>query len=293
MKKYQIERKYYISAGVLSFLVMIIWILNVTGLLYVFWNYAFSASYRSIFEYKAHGLNPDASIFTVIHKLIREYHWEFDYCMSESLTALSLIIPVLSSVTGLLLFRKYHSIYRFCLYRQESRRIFIRGEAVQTSLLMAGMVFIAVLVQYLLVYMLSKGMMYGNVGSHILLDWFGEDFYYTHPYMYWLLNCMIRCFLVPFCYGMMACGAALLCSSLQQTFWTANAYYYGAVLLTDVFRPYGGVVFDYFNPYVLMADGGSFFFVNYHTGIMIVTGAIMPLLAGLLCMEISYGKETG
>jgi hypothetical protein len=229
-----------------------------------------------------HRLAPGVSVCTVMKALFLEHNWEFDYYLSESSVLFSITLPLTSSFAGIVFNHKAMSIYECAVYREGKRAKFYMTEAIKTSVRISLCFFVPMLVQYAVLYFTAKGHMYGEVGVHLLLDFLGKQFYYLHPYLYWLMNVTLRFLVCPFCYGMLACGIGMHSSSAKETMWLSNVYYYGLMLIGLVCTPLFGNILNYINPFILLADGGSFWFVNYNSFFMTLVSAGIPLILGVI-----------
>jgi hypothetical protein len=54
------------------------------------------------------------------------------------------------------------------------------------------------------------------------------------------------------------------------------------MLIGLVCTPLFGNILNYINPFILLADGGSFWFVNYNSFFMTLVSAGIPLILGVI-----------
>ena len=282
--------KFYwkIITGLISvtFTLTVLWVLYKADLLYVAVNYLFKKEYREAFLYEIHGLTSDSGFIQIMYQLIKEHRWEFDYILSQAAAPLSIVIPMLASISGILLFLLKEELFQMSMYRSEGMKSFLTREGVKLSFVVAIGIYFGCLMQYGAAYIFAKGQMFGNTGSQFLLDIVSLDFYFQHPYLYWMISWFVRFFIAPFCYSLLSCSCGFLLSSLKNVIWASNLYYYGLSLAGIALMQFHSIGV-YISPYMFLTDGTAFHFVNYRTPVMMITGFVIPGIASMISLMVS------
>ena len=265
-------------------LIFLFWGLFQSGLLDVFWNYAFDSGYREVFNYDLHHLSPGASLLEVMKTLIDEYTWETDLFLQKCSIPFSIIMPLVVSLAGIEFMNKKNSIAGYAVYRTSGRSVYYFREAVLISAGYALAFALAAFAFFVIINSLSHGTFYGDVGCQMFLDLLSRQFYYSHPYMYWGLNYFFRFFILPFLYAFFSCSIAMSVSTYRNTFMISNLIHFTLTIGGNGLVPYLGSLTLYFTPYLLLTDGGAFAFNDYKTIPVLTVQVVLPLL--ISCMII-------
>ena len=289
MKKFKNIPKRYFILSLICFLVMTICILYETNIFFIVKNFIFNSEYRENFTLAESNIKTNINIFQVIHQVISNYDWKFDYSIIFGTNFFQLILPCIVSISGLVFYNKYHNIYNFSIHRNQNYKKYIKKEIRNESIKTSLSVFSAFLFFYILIIVITKGELstYG-MGRSLFLDVFGTSFYYANPYFYYLLDGLVRFFLIPFIYTYFSCSVSIIAKSKKQVFFISNIYYYGLSVIGFGLYYIFGEIAIYINPSVIMASGS---YSNVNTILLLFVSLIPLLIGNIILRGKTHAKE--
>ena len=230
-------------------------------------NYFTDEKYRSQAGYGNSVFWP-LGIFPMIWDWLTNSFIHFDYTIIFGTNLAQIFVPALASVAGICFYKHFHSVFQMSLYRVRKYDIYLLKEIS----VYAGKMALAFFVAYLLFYVFT--------GRELLLDILGDNFYYEHTYLYYILDGVVRFLYMPFVYAFLSCSLAVVCRSEKQVFLLSNIYYYGMTIVGFATYMSWGQASLYINPSVIMASG-SYYDIN--TWLLLLNNFIPVLFSlGLL-----------
>ena len=253
LKKY----KLYITILFSCLLIMILFTINETNIIYILKNFLSNVEYRENFALAESTIKENLNVFEVIQLVFSEYKWTYDYMTIWGTNIFQVLIPCLSAITGLLFFNKMHTIYKIALYRSQEKNTFkfFTKEAKKDSRKMAFSIFLSYLTFSFICLFISKGARNLSISRELFLDLLGDRFYYNHTYIYYLLEGFIRFYIVPFIYSMFSCALSLMYNNKKQVFFAPIVYYFGLTLFSLALQYIIGNFAIYINPTTIMVSG--------------------------------------
>ena len=143
--------------------------------------------------------------------------------------------------------------------------------------------FISFILFYIFAFLISKGETNIDITRCLFLDIFGESFYSNYTWFYYLLDGLVRFFIMPFIYSLFACIISLEAKSFKQAFVIPIGYYFCLSFISIILEQIFGNIALYFNPTMIMASG------DYHSINTILAFAI-HLLPIIICFIIVRKK---
>lgn len=270
----------YLLIGLFCLITMIITMLNETNIFYIVKNFIFNPEYRNNFTLAESNIKENISLTQVIIHVFSNYRWNFDYLIIFGTNLFQILLPIIVSVTGLIFYTKYNSIYKFALYRKEYKK-YLLSEIFKESFKMSIIIFSSYMVYYILLLLITKGNNYSFMQRTLFLDILGQNFYNNHLYLYYLLDGSLRFLIIPFIYSMLACSISIICKTKKQVLLISNIYYYGMSMIGFFMYYIIGDNSIYLNPSVIMASGT---YNNVHT-IMLFAIHLVPIIISVLILE--------
>lgn len=278
------KNKMYAVIFLFCLLIMIMSALRETNIFFIVRSFLFDAEYRENFTLAESSVRTEITLFQVIWEILSTYDWRFDYIIVFGTNFFQLLLPFIVSVTGVYFYLKYNSIYKMSIYREKKYKLFIGRQIMNNSLKTAVSVFAAYLVFYVIVLFLTQGKLTVYMGRTLLLDILGHSFYDSHTYLYYLLDGIIRFFLVPLSYAFFSCTLATMLNSQKQILLLSNVYYYGLSIIGFGLYYLFGKWMIYINPSVLMASG-TYDSVNT---VLLVMINLIPMIVS--CIYLNKGR---
>lgn len=289
MLKNKKEAKRYMLLFLVCFLVMVICTLYETNIFYILKNFIFNAEYRENFTLAESNIKENINILQVINQVISNYDWRFDYSIIFGTNFFQLILPCIVSISGLIFYNKYHSIFKFSIHKHKSYDKYIKNEIKTESLRTSLSIFGSFLLFYAFILLITKGSLSTySVDRTLFIDLFGNSFYYKIPHLYYILDGLVRFFLVPFIYTYFSCTVAILAKSQKQAFFSSNIYYYGLSVIGFGLYYIVGNAALYINPSVIMASGS---YSNINTILLLLFNSIPLFISELILKGKKHDKE--
>lgn len=205
------------------------------------------------------------SIFPpIIYLLLRPFitNQPFDHLIIWGTNFFQLLISFLSSIACYIFAQNHININQMKYYRKKKMFKTVLLEILKCSFKIAFSIFLG----YFCFYLISiiggirpTPSLYqsGILPRTLFLDWLGNDFYFNFAELYWILEGIIRFFLVPFQYAFISCVLFIFTRSIKYSYILCNSYYVflSAILgAVDVFS-FPFKLDKYLDPSVIMASG--------------------------------------
>ncbi len=284
--KIKIDNK-YIFLFFIFLLLAILQAFQCCGVFDAILSYFIEPGYRENYALVAWGIDRDVNLFEVIVDFIHNYKWEFDYMMIFSTNLFQILLPCLVSVFGLFFYEKYTTIYQSSFYRTIHYKKYMLKQIIKESTHVAITIFLSYFTFYVMLLLISRGNMFGDVGRQLFIDIVGVNFYYNHTLFYYLfLDGAVRFFLVPFIYTFLSCAFATIFTSPKKVFLMANGYYYGLCMIGAVLSNVIGTASIYINPSTIMASGAY----NTIYTIPLLCMQLLPIIIGYCIISLKEKK---
>ena len=279
VKDFYKMNKFYVWISVTCLLILLLWSFYTMELYWMIGNYFTDEKYRSQAGYGNSVFWP-LGIFPMIWDWLTNSFIHFDYTIIFGTNLAQIFVPALASVAGICFYKHFHSVFQMSLYRVRKYDIYLLKEISVYAGKMALAFFVAYLLFYVFIYNLSGGALMEYTGRELLLDILGDNFYYEHTYLYYILDGVVRFLYMPFVYAFLSCSLAVVCRSEKQVFLLSNIYYYGMTIVGFATYMSWGQASLYINPSVIMASG-SYYDIN--TWLLLLNNFIPVLFSlGLL-----------
>lgn len=255
MKKFLKNNKTYIFIFLVCFFIMMLSALRQTNIFEIVCKFIFDSDYRENFTLAESNIKTSISLFDVIKQVLINYSWKFDYLLIFGTNLFQVLLPCIVSICGVMFFNNYNTIYNFSIYRGTKYKYFIKRSIRNESLKMALSVFLSFMLYYLIMLLLTHGSLSSYMGRTLFLDILGENFYNNFTYLYYIMDGLVRFFLIPFIYSYLSCFLAIYLKTQKQVFFCSNIYYYGLSIVGFGLYYLIGDLAIYINPSVIMASG--------------------------------------
>ena len=260
---------------------MILAMLNETNIFYIVKNFIFSPEYRENFTLAESDVKTNISLFVVIKQVMTNYRWQFDYLLIFGTNFFQILLPCIVSISGILFYKKFHSIYQYTIYRNANYKKYLLQEIMKESLKMASAFFMSFIIYYIMLLIISKGAMSPYMERSLFLDILGNQFYYNYKYLYYILDGLTRFFLIPFIYSFFSCSLAIVLPTQKQVLFASNIFYYGLSMMGFALQYLFGDYAIYINPSVIMASGSY----NHVNTILLFVIHLIPIVISLFIIK--------
>ena len=274
------NKVYWVIFG-LCLIIMILAMLNETNIFYIVKNFIFSPEYRENFTLAESDVKTNISLFVVIKQVMTNYRWQFDYLLIFGTNFFQILLPCIVSISGILFYKKFHSIYQYTIYRNANYKKYLLQEIMKESLKMASAFFMSFIIYYIMRLIISKGAMSPYMERSLFLDILGNQFYYNYKYLYYILDGLTRFFLIPFIYSFFSCSLAIVLPTQKQVLFASNIYYYGLSMMGFALQYLFGDYAIYINPSVIMASGSY----NHVNTILLFVIHLIPIVISLFIIK--------
>ena len=247
-------------------------------------QFIFDSDYKDNFVINSDvPINFDLNVFNIIKFVLGNYKWTYDYMLIWGTNIFQLAIPIFASICALIFYNRNQTINNFIINKKKTYKSFIVKESLIISLKMAISVFLSFVIFYIFCIVFSKGTTSSGVEREFLLDIIGNDFYYKHTQIYYLLDGIIRMFFIPLIYSMFACSISLFLKSIKHVFLFPIIYYFGLTLFSFIIS----YVIDfgiYISPLIVMVPGD-------YTNVNSLCVMIMPMFAILVSISAIFWRD--
>lgn len=227
------KNKIYLLFFILTFSILMSTFVLETDIIKIFSCYFNNVNYNSI------ALN--SSLIENIKWLLNSFEWKFDYIIIWTTNIFQLILPIFYIIGCIIYFN----------INKNSNIKKIMNFAFKTAL----SIFTSYIFFYLIIVIICKCEHTDYITRNLFLDIFGANFYYSHTFIYYILDGLVRFLIVPFIYFS---SSILLTSKIKNK---SIGYYYILIsymflsLLSNGLCHLLGDAFKYLNPAAIIISG--------------------------------------
>lgn len=263
---------------------MLISMINETNIFYMIKEFIFNEDYRNNYANNSDiPIDFDVNLLNIIKFNLATYNWTYDYILIWGTNIFQLLIPIFASISASLFYNKSQSIGKLMINKEKKYRTFIFKEILINSLKIARSIFSAYIVFFIIAIVISKRTTSVNISRTFLTDILGNEFYYNHTQIYYLLDGFIRLFFVPLVYSFFACSISLFCKNYKQVFLIPIILYYGATLISFAIRNLSKIGI-YMSPLLIMVP-------NEYSNINSYCTLIVPMIAILISICTIFWRD--
>lgn len=212
---------------------------------------------------------------------LTESIWPFDYCIAFGTYFFQFLIPFYGALISVSFGSRYRVIKELGYPKRRKFKKTLWSDTLLTAIFIAFAIFMAFLLYFLFCVIISDGDFTSGYSRPLFLDWFGDDFYVNHRYIYTLLEGFLKFFVLPLSYGLLGIGCVLFDKKNKALAAIPLLYYFGLTILGSALMANQMELGLYFNPTVLMSAGD---FSHINTFLIILINSI-PMIAGLLLIR--------
>ena len=282
MSKILKNNNIYFIIFVITFIIMLVTVLNDTNIFYVVKNFIFDKNYRDNFTLAESSIAYDITLFQVINKVLGNYDWNFDTMIIWGTNIFQIIIPLFGAIGSLLFFHRKMTIYQLSLYRSKGYLKFLLKEILSECLKITISVFFAYVCFYVICLFVSKGSYNITVTRSFLLDFFGNSFYKEHRELYYLLVGFLKFFVINFIYILFSISICLHTRNSKVAFLLPLVWYYSLTLIASILTNGVSFQFIYLSPALIMMS-------EYYNNIISLCVFVLPLI--ILIISIFLIKQ--
>ena len=187
---------------------------------------------------------------------LREYNFRahIDYFMAWVFAPFQFLMIPLVPVSGVFLFNRLNSTFKFEAVRSEDRFRFFFKKSLSYSLYIA----ITIYVMYLIFYLFAIIFCGVENGSGIIyrtlfVDILGRDFYFDHRFIYYFIEGTARFFVIPFIYSFLSCSIVYYVKNRYMAYFLPLFYWFGLIAVGFVFFFFFPKISYYFSPSAILA----------------------------------------
>lgn len=279
MNKIFKENRVYIITAILCLLLMLVIVIADTNIFYIVGNFITNAEYRENYGLAESTIKKDYNILQVIEEVFGKYLWEFDVMMIFGLNFIQILFPCLIVIAGFKFYKKYTTIFKFAMYRYKNYKSFIIKNINKEALKISFSLFSAFLSFFVFSMIVSKGNCMG-ASRTLFVDILGKSYVTNHMYTYYLLDGVVRFFLMPYVYAFFSCCVAIIAQNIKQVIFAPIIYYLGLSSVGYASQIALGKKFLYLTPSTIMSSGA---YDGFNSSILILTSSI-PLFIGIFIL---------
>lgn len=255
-----------------ALIIIIIWLILFFCLLFeinifdVTYNFVINKEYQNEII-KLYNNNLFISYFVLIANLIKNSN--FDYLIIWCTNIFQLLIPF------------YTIISLFYIKKTEKIK-----DIVIKSLKFSLCIFTSFILFYIFILLITKGETTNYIDRELFLDLLGKQFYQHHIYIYYLIDGIIKFFIVPFMYIFNANLIKITICNIDIYCFFIIYFYCGVSLLALFLENLVSNLFMYVNPMIFMASGS---YTNIST-LALFMSLIMFCLTGFIIYFVRRKK---
>lgn len=258
--------------------VMFYCLVSQTNLFEILYMYLFDSDFRSNFGMAESNIQQHYNLFGVIVNVLTDFSWEFDTSLIFSTNLFQIFLPLLCSISGISFAYYINTLYPLEMYRYNTKKTIIKKIFFHT--LNCAVCFLySYIIIYLIVLLLTQGQLNGTVTRNLFNEIFGFNLFLRNPYIYFIIEGLIRFFLMPFVYVFFSCTIALVFASYKKVLFSTNLYYFGVSAIAFGLS-YLTSKSIYINPTSIMVVGSL---NNVNTTLLLIFSCI-PLWISLLIL---------
>ena len=219
------------------------------------------------------------SVFTIFKDVIYNAQFSFDVSVIFSTIWFQIIIPLFTVVSGIEFYKSFHSIFQLRLHNKKRYRETIIKEIMLNALKLAGAIFVAYFIFLIFAYFAENSGKLGADGRSLFSDLLGNEFYINHTFIYFVLEGLVRFFIVPFVYATLSQSVVLLGKDLKEVIAAPILYYYGLSAVGFALYLLVPSIAIYLNPSLIMASGS---YEGYNSLLMIAINSLPLVIAFII-----------
>lgn len=279
------EFSYYVLLFCVSLFLFGFMFLNELDIYQIIVSY-FQNSNESLFNSDVGIFFSDSSEITFIKYTSIELHNALKYSsfeagLTRALSLFQIVVPLLASFAGLIMYHNQTSCNVLKSYRVKKYRNFIRNEQLRIAISVAGSIFSAYVLYYLLILFIGGGRFDAyTIHTDLFLDVLGNKFYYQHLKFYYFLLGIVKYLLIPFVLAYLSTSIALFSTKKSTVVFGLLIYYFGLSVLMFPLVSVGTI--GKFPIAMLFAPSTIFSISDYNTSptiLLFITNS-MPLILG-------------
>lgn len=220
--------KYYLSICCVCLFIFLFSALSNTNIFEIIINFLTDEQFRENFSLAESSVKQEISVFHVVYQVLTNYPWQFDVSIIFGANLFQLCIPLIASVAGAVFYHKKNTYLKMVYFRSDlSFANQVWRQVCWESFKCAISVFLSYIIFFLFILFISKGAINNNVSRDFLKDLFGSNFYYSFPYLYYLIEGGLKFFIVPYIYAFFSCALVFICNDIKRVILIPNLYYFG------------------------------------------------------------------
>lgn len=281
------RNKLYIIVFFVCLLIFVFYALEETNIFFIVKKFLSDPSYKKSYIENSAGTNING-ILDVIRDVLTRYPWTFDSEIVWGTNMFQLLLPFFASVASVKFYQEYTTIFQLEMYREKkTTQKFLFRKVFKTASHLALAIFLAYLVFYFLTLWVTKGVLMDGFDRELFNEVYPE-FYENSPYIYYIVEGLVRFLLMPFIYAFFACAIALFAQNQKLVLLVPNIYYFG--LSTIAFGLYyvSEKISLYINPTTIMVVGS---YENLSSILLIIISCLPFWLGvGLIYWRSKYAQ---
>lgn len=189
------------------------------------------------------------------------YPGDFENFIIFGTVYLQIVVVIFAATTALIVFNREKTIHKMEYYRTSRYLKTIRFRVATISLKVSFSIFLGYMIYFLLALLITRVLPADevfNMTRTIFTDWFGEAFYYHHRHLYFLVEGVLRFFVLPFIFSLLFGTIAVMVNRISVAVVVPLFYYF-------TFTAIGYFAFDssqnlgyLLNPLTIMVSGSFY-----------------------------------
>lgn len=222
-------------------------------------------------------MNIEPTVFNIMKSVISNMQFTFDVSVIFGTMWFQIIIPLFATISGVAFYQIYNSNLKLKIIRKERYKQTILKEILFNSLKLGSVIFAAYLVFISCAYLISTPGSLGSSERTLFSDLIGNGLFLNHTFLYFIMEGIVRFFMIPFAYATLSQSFALFDKSLKEVIAAPILYYYGLSAIGFAMAMVVPQLAIYINPSVIMANGSY----EQFNSIVLILINMLPLLIGL------------
>ncbi|MGL5540549.1 MAG: hypothetical protein ACRDBX_02815 [Erysipelotrichaceae bacterium] len=274
----------YIALFMVCLLIMLHGVLDEKNIFWILKESIFNPEYRLNFfgnNETTVGLVIEPTVFNIMKSVVSNLQFTFDVSVIFGTVWFQIIIPLFATISGISFYQIYHSNFKLKIIRKTSYRQSVEREILSNSFKLASIIFAAYFVFLCFSYIVSTPGFLGSSERTMFSDLFGNSLFSNHTFFYFILEGLVRFFLIPFAYATLTQAVAVLDTSLKEVIAAPILYYYGLSAVGFALYMVVPELSIYINPSVIMASGS---YDQFNTILLILIN-MLPFFIGMFLVR--------
>lgn len=270
----------FFALFIICLMIMLYGMLGEKNFFWILKESIFNPEYRAnffLYNETTVGMVIEPTVFNIMKTVISNMQFTFDTSVIFGTMWFQIIIPLFATISGIEFYQIYNSNLKLKIIRKESYRTVILKEILFNSLKLGGIIFVAYLIFISFVYFISTPGSLGSSERTLFSDLIGNNLYLNHTFIYFIMEGIVRFFMIPFAYATLSQSFSLFSKSLKEVIAAPILYYYGLSAFGFAFAMVLPQLAIYINPSVIMASGSY----DQFNSIVLIFINMLPLLIGL------------